>query len=70
MDGHEPEVGARVYDLDTLRSRRSPRASIVIERDGSWHRPGPNEREAAVRRHPSVAAPGQGRAPTGGRRPT
>ncbi len=69
MDGHEPEVGARVYDLDTLRSRRSPRASIVIERDGSWHPADPDEREAAIRRHPSAAARCQGRAPTGGRRP-
>ncbi len=63
MDRDEPERGARIYDLDEYRARTSTRASIVIDRDGSWHRPRPDSIQAAASRHPSAISRGRGRAP-------
>jgi hypothetical protein len=60
MDGDEPERGARIYQLDEYRARRSARGPIVIERDGTWHRAPPDTLAAAVARHPSAGPRGGG----------
>lgn len=59
MERHEPERGARIYDLDEYRARTSARVSIVIDRDGSWHRPRPDIIQAAASRHPSAISRGR-----------
>lgn len=62
MDRDESERGARIYHLDEYRARRSARESIVIERDGSWHRAAPDALAAAVARHPSAGSRERGHA--------
>jgi hypothetical protein len=62
MARDESERGARIYDLDEYRARRSALASIVIERDGSWYRAAPDAPAAAIARHPSAGSRGRGHA--------
>lgn len=62
MDRDESGRGARVYSLDEYRARRSARETIVIERDGSWHRAASDGLADAIARHPSVGPRGRGHA--------
>lgn len=59
MSEHRSERGARVYRLDEFRARRLPSVPLVIEPDGTWHRPTSEDRAAAAARHPSAVAQGR-----------
>lgn len=59
MSEHRSERGAKIYRLDEIRARRLPPVPLVIEPDGTWHRPGSEERAAAAARHPSAVARGR-----------